>query len=151
MGTDTKSRIGRPGLERALYDFTGYQADATAVDGFMMIVDAYVAEQVDALRKAPEPLVEAYFHALTQLGEQLIDTGGKLKLVPPASKTVVKTVAATLNGGGGQDGRQVCRTCGITKKFAEFYKDSKMKNGHKGQCKDCEREQKDARRRLNAA
>ncbi|MFL2134918.1 hypothetical protein ACEN33_00615 [Ruoffia sp. FAM 24228] len=40
---------------------------------------------------------------------------------------------------------QVCITCEIEKSLTEYYKDKRMKNGYKNECKECVKERRKKR------
>lgn len=153
MATDTAT-ISRERVEKALWDFTEYQGDASLIAGLMVIFDTYAASQAAALVDAPAPVLDAHLHTLVHLAEQLIDTGGKLALPDPAEPPVLALPAVTLPAAKrpvrarklvprqSKSIWPICRTCRVKKKPEDYFRDSKNKvTGRKSQCKKCEREQ----------
>jgi hypothetical protein len=165
MVTDTG--ITRERVEKALWDFTGYQGDASAISGLMVILDTYAASQAEALAEAPAPVVEAHLHTLWHLAEQLMDTGGKLAQPVIAPVTGVLTVEklqqarepqekpakkAPVRTAAKQDAWPVCRTCGILKTPADYHKDRKNhRTGFKTQCIACGKAQDAEKKKRQAA
>jgi hypothetical protein len=165
MATDTD--ITRERVEKALWDFTGFQGDASAISGLMVILDTYAASQATALANAPAPVVEAHLHTLTHLAEQLMDTGGKLQapaVVPaavtpvlldgarPKEKPAAKSAAPAVRTAARQDAWPVCRTCGVEKKPEDYHKDAKnRRTGYKTQCIGCGKIQDAEKKKRQAA
>lgn len=134
--------VERPDVERALWTFTGYKGDATAIDGLLTIIDAYALGQAQAMAESAPAVVTAHVHTLVTLAEQLLDTGGRMKLVtstpapPQARVTQAPQKPGTyLNA----DGTLTCRVCGEAKPPECFSRDAGMKTGRKSRCKDCDR------------
>jgi hypothetical protein len=143
MNTKT-AVLSRPRLERALWEFTDWKGDQSAIDGLLVVIDTYVLSQAQALLDAPLHLAEGQVHTLVTLAEQIIDTGGKLsaprpKVVPQKAATHKPAQVST------RPAWPVCRTCGVRKESGDYYRDSKNRaTGYKTQCKQCETEQKSA-------
>lgn len=122
--------------------FTGYQGDATAIDAFLVVVDSYAVGMAQALAGGSNRLGDSYVHALTTMAEQLLDTEGRMKLIPRANGALsAPTDKVTIT----------CRTCGGPKDAEQFNRDAKNKiTGRKTQCKDCESKQR-SRKKAAAA
>jgi hypothetical protein len=158
MNAQEKTVISRADVEKALIEFTGYTGDQTSIDAIMVIISAHIAGLAEALA-ATSPLVrESCYHTLMTMAEQLLDTGGKLRLVnpnppPPVPAAPVRDIRTAGNGYQkvaaarpkntvNDDGTITCRTCRKDKATGEYFRDSKSATGFKGACKPCEREQK---------
>lgn len=141
--------IERGDVERALWDFTQYKADATAVDGLLVIIDAYSACQAEALVSAPQPVRTAYLHSLVNLVSQLLDTGGKMRFVAPKPEQPepLPEQPATEQENSGprpghdfnSDGTITCRVCLTDKQPDEFSRGTVRATGKKSRCKGCDR------------
>lgn len=118
----------------ALQIFTGFQTDTAAAEAFMVVVDAYAAGMASALPGAPQALLDAYASTLASLVNLLADAAAPA--APPA------LLHQVIHGTGKQ---RECRTCHKEKDLErDFYADKKGPDGRKTQCKDCEREHKQA-------
>jgi hypothetical protein len=81
--------ISRAHVEKALWELTGFQGDQTVIDGIMVVADAWNACTVEALAQSSEAFRDGYYHALVTMAEAIIDTGGRMRMVPPEAEPVL--------------------------------------------------------------
>jgi hypothetical protein len=86
MNANEAEVISRPQVEKALWAHTGWRGDQVVIDGLMIVVDAYVASIAEELAHSSEAFREGYYHALVTMAEAIMDTGGQMRLVPPAEE-----------------------------------------------------------------
>lgn len=137
--------ITRDQLEKALWEWSGFHADAASTAGLMVVIDAYAATLAKDLNAAPSGVIAAYLHTLTLQAELLLDTGGRVHLapapeVPPEPvKAVPKEPARSGQPGTyfNEDGTITCRVCGIAKQPDDFHRDAAKRTGHKSRCRTC--------------
>ena len=140
--SSSTATIERPRIEKALWELSGFNGDQTQIDGVMVAIDAYAAGMADLLSKTDGPVGGAYLHTLVTLAEQILDSGGRMRLVPPtaAPKPTVKATTAKPGTFLNPDGTITCRRCGHDKDPAEFCNDKAMSTGKKSRCKTCDSE-----------
>jgi len=88
--TNGNAKISRSHLEKALWEMTGWQGDQVVIDGILLIHDAIVASDAESLAKSPESFREGYYHSLVTMAEAVLDTGGRMRLVPPEAEPVLR-------------------------------------------------------------
>jgi hypothetical protein len=86
MNANEAEVISRPQVEKALWAHTGWRGDQVVIDGLMVVVDAYVASIAEELAHSSQAFREGYYHALVTMAEAIMDTGGQMRLVPPAEE-----------------------------------------------------------------
>jgi len=87
---DDREVISRGSLEKALWQLTGWQGDQVVIDGIMLVHDAVVATDAEALAHSPESFRDGYYHALVCLAGEILDSGGRMRLVPPGAEPVLR-------------------------------------------------------------
>jgi hypothetical protein len=138
----TTATIERPRIEKALWELSGFSGDQTQIDGVMVAIDTYAAGMAALLAGAERPVSEAYLHTLITLAEQILDSGGRMRLVPPPSAAKSTATPSTAGRPGtflNPDGTITCRACGDHKDPAEFSRDKGMGTGRKSRCKTCDK------------
>ena len=136
--------ISRDALEKALWEWDSFSGDSAAHAALLAVIDTYAASQADLLRTHPTPLVESYLHLLVTLAEQLLDSGGRVKLVTERNRLEIAVTPEPAGKPGtylNADGTITCKDCGIPKAPDEFYRDRGKRTGRKSQCKACRRQQ----------
>lgn len=71
-------KITRDQVEKLLWEVTGFRGDATQMDAMMLAVEAWAVDMAGCLAAAPETLRESHLHLVVQMGELILDSGGRL-------------------------------------------------------------------------
>jgi len=82
--------ISRADVEKALWQLTGYTGDQTIIDGVMLVMDAWNACTTETLTRSSPAFRDGYYHALVTMAEAIIDTGGRMRMVPPEAEPVLR-------------------------------------------------------------
>jgi len=85
----TPEPISTAQVEKALWELTGFTGDQTVIDGILVVLHAWAAAQAEELAKSSERFRDGYYHSLTLLAEAVLDTGGRMRLVPPEAQPVL--------------------------------------------------------------
>lgn len=82
--------ISRADVEKAAWQLTGWQGDQVAIDGLLLVMDAWVASAAETLAHSPDSFRDGYYHSLVTMAEAILDTGGRMRLVPPEAEPVLR-------------------------------------------------------------
>lgn len=86
----TGAVISRDDVEKALWQVTGWQGDQAAIDGVMVVIEAWNASATEALTRSSDSFRNGYYHALVTMASAILETGGKMRLVPPGAEPVLR-------------------------------------------------------------
>jgi hypothetical protein len=146
-------KVTRQDVERAIWQLTDYRGDQVAVDALLAVIDAY---------KLSDYADEDVAHLLLTMTTQILDTGGRMRLVAapePLDVRLSKSDITSLKADTSIPHRtvstayreqqkvpvrerngvseQFCRLCEQWKPFDQFHADRQAASGRKGRCKAC--------------
>lgn len=158
METGQETRvITAADVEKAIWELTGWQGNSAAVESLLVIINAYAAGL--GVAQAPDALRESWYHSLVVMAEHLLDTGGRMRMVPaftepaPLPVRIAGNAARVTQGTPTQvnsGGQLKCKECELWKDPEDFYLDRKAASGRKGKCKACEQQRSAGGHRVTA-